>query len=208
MDSEALLADAVKRRWWLLSKALESASFEDALKLARAAEEFLASGGDAAVLGLPELCPRCAASNLAGEPAGKPAELEKQPERLPEKQPEKPAVNGSAAHDGAANGHELNGNGERPHLDLEQLGVLPTAAQVREAKEEQAAAGNAGLAVLASVDEVVRYLRQRDIVVVSEGNGKYLVNGRFSEGLDALVMRANRLRERQQKPLFQLIPSV
>src|SRR5579884_1972636 len=134
MDSEALLADAVKRRWWLLSKALESASFEDALKLARAADEFLASGGDAAVLGLPELCPRCAASNLAGEPAGKPAELEKQPERLPEK--------------------------------------------------------------------------QREIVVVSEGNGKYLVNGRFSEGLDALVMRANRLRERQQKPLFQLIPSV
>jgi hypothetical protein len=186
MDSEALLADAVKRRWWLLSKALESAPFEDALKLARAADEFLGAGGDAAVLGISEPCPRCAAS----EPA----------------EPDKPALNGSSVHNGATNGHDLTA-AERPQLELEHLGVLPTAAQVREARDELAA-GNAGLAVLASVEEVVRYLRQRDIVVVSEGNGKYLVNGRFSEGLDALVVRANRLRERQQKPLFQLIPSV
>jgi len=55
----------------------------------------------------------------------------------------------------------------------------------------------------ASADEVVRYLRQRDDVVVWQGEGKYLVNGRFQLTLPELIDRANKMRNRQGKPGFK-----
>ena len=55
-----------------------------------------------------------------------------------------------------------------------------------------------------SVDDIVRYLRQQDDVVVSQENGEFLVNGRFRMPLADLVGRANRMRERQGKPKFDL----
>jgi cytidylate kinase len=64
-------------------------------------------------------------------------------------------------------------------------------------------------ALEASVDEVVRYLRQQDDVVVSAENGEFLVNARFKLPLAELVARANRMRVRQRKPEFQVstVPS-
>ena len=56
-----------------------------------------------------------------------------------------------------------------------------------------------------SVEEVVRFLRQQDDVVVREDNGKFLINGRFRLGLEQLVERANRMRTRQGKPEFQVL---
>ena len=56
----------------------------------------------------------------------------------------------------------------------------------------------------ASIDEIVRYLRQQDDVVVSQENGGFLVNARFQMPLADLVGRANRMRERQGKPKFEL----
>jgi hypothetical protein len=55
------------------------------------------------------------------------------------------------------------------------------------------------------VAEVVRYLRQQDDVVVPHGNGMFLVNGRFNLRLSELVDKANRIRRRQNKPLFKII---
>jgi DNA-binding NarL/FixJ family response regulator len=52
------------------------------------------------------------------------------------------------------------------------------------------------------VTEVVRYLRQQDDVVVHQGNGVFLVNGRFRFETSELVDKANRIRQRQNKPLF------
>ncbi len=52
------------------------------------------------------------------------------------------------------------------------------------------------------VMEVVRYLRQQDDVVVHQGNGMFLVNGRFHLRTSELVDKANRIRQRQNKPLF------
>ena len=49
------------------------------------------------------------------------------------------------------------------------------------------------------VEDVVRYLRQQDDVIVSQENGNFLVNGRFEMPLADLVERANRMRARQQK---------
>jgi DNA-binding CsgD family transcriptional regulator len=41
MSKNNLLDEPGRRRWWLLSKALESASLDDAVKWARAAEDFI-----------------------------------------------------------------------------------------------------------------------------------------------------------------------
>jgi hypothetical protein len=67
-----------------------------------------------------------------------------------------------------------------------------------------AAMGSPGSVV--GADDVVRYLRQRNDVVVRTGDGTYLVNGRFRETLEVLVERANRIRTRQRLPLFVLLP--
>jgi DNA-binding Xre family transcriptional regulator len=56
----------------------------------------------------------------------------------------------------------------------------------------------------ASVDDIVRFVRQQDDVVVPHGKGEFLVNGRFSLTLPELVDRANRIRFRQGKPKFSL----
>ena len=53
-----------------------------------------------------------------------------------------------------------------------------------------------------SIDEVVRFLRQQDDVVVRQDNGEFLVNGRFRLQPADLLERANRMRERQGKPRF------
>jgi len=53
------------------------------------------------------------------------------------------------------------------------------------------------------LDEVVRYLRQQDDVVVPQGPGEFLLNGRFRMETTELVSRANRMRSRQGKPAFQ-----
>ena len=51
-------------------------------------------------------------------------------------------------------------------------------------------------------EDVVRYLRQRDDVVVQTADGAFLVNGRFRETLEELVERANRIRARLCLPRF------
>src|ERR1700722_14546352 len=58
--------------------------------------------------------------------------------------------------------------------------------------------------VSAAVDDVVRYLRQQDDVVVSDGNGAFVVNGRFHPEPSELVAKANRARRRQNEPLFSI----
>ena len=55
----------------------------------------------------------------------------------------------------------------------------------------------------ASVEEIVRYLRQQDEVVVQQPNGDFLLNGRFNLTLADLLARANRMRSRQNKPSFE-----
>src|SRR5438874_12928850 len=56
-----------------------------------------------------------------------------------------------------------------------------------------------------SVEEIVRYLRQQDEVVVLQPNGDFLLNGRFNLTLADLLARANRMRGRQHKPSFELL---
>jgi hypothetical protein len=60
-------------------------------------------------------------------------------------------------------------------------------------------------AIPASEDDVVRYLRQQDEVVVRSEDGVFCLNGRFRLELSELVSKANRMRTRQGKPTFALI---
>ena len=55
-----------------------------------------------------------------------------------------------------------------------------------------------------SAEDIVRYLRQQDDVVVPNGDGEFIVNARFRLGLPELADRANKMRRRQAKPEFQL----
>lgn len=56
----------------------------------------------------------------------------------------------------------------------------------------------------ARIEDVVRYLRQQDDVVVPQENGEFLVNNRFLMPFEDLVALANRIRRRQGKPAFEL----
>jgi hypothetical protein len=84
---------------------------------------------------------------------------------------------------------------------------LPSGVARAETSDTQEAPfASTGLVVLAGPDDVVRYLRRADDVVVATDDGAYMVNGRFRESLEELVKRANRIRTRQRQPLFQLMP--
>src|SRR5262249_40918015 len=54
-----------------------------------------------------------------------------------------------------------------------------------------------------SIEEIVRFLRQQDDIVVPQENGEFLVNARFHMSFADLLGRANRMRERQGKPKFE-----
>ena len=56
----------------------------------------------------------------------------------------------------------------------------------------------------ATADDIVRYLRQQDDIVVPQGDGAFLVNGRFRLDLAELVARANKMRARHGKFEFRL----
>jgi hypothetical protein len=55
----------------------------------------------------------------------------------------------------------------------------------------------------ALIENVVRYLRQRDDVVVPKRGDLFLVNGRFRLSSDELISRANGMRARTGKLPFQ-----
>jgi hypothetical protein len=78
--------------------------------------------------------------------------------------------------------------------------TLPEAGDVQ-VDETPSTAFDAVVSVVGA-DEVVRFLRQRDDVVVQTGDGAFMVNGRFRETLEELVERANRIRARQCLPRF------
>src|SRR5205823_11138095 len=96
-----------------------------------------------------------------------------------------------------------------------EFGLSPKQVQgfrigsAREIARRRAHTGNAFEAEqeaspTAIIDDIVRYLRQQDDVVVLQEDGGYLVNGRFRMTASELVTRANRMRTRQRKPAFEI----
>jgi hypothetical protein len=62
------------------------------------------------------------------------------------------------------------------------------------------------LIVLASTDDITRYLGQQGDLVTSKGN-LFVVNGQSEITLDELLALANRLRVRQGLPTYALLPA-
>jgi hypothetical protein len=62
------------------------------------------------------------------------------------------------------------------------------------------------LTVLASTDDITRYLGQHGDLITSNGNS-FVVNGQSEVTLDELLARANRVRVRQGLPTYALLPA-
>ena len=89
------------------------------------------------------------------------------------------------------------------------MSVLPNQAESDEPESEEVLMPSntvsSSFAVLASMQEVITFLRRCDDVIVSTPEGKFLVNGRFHENATELLQRANRIRNRQGKPPFEVL---
>jgi hypothetical protein len=171
-----------------LNKALENAPLAEALKLAQAADEFLADQPETL---RSELALTARTSNssvlLLSTKAPVPAST-------------------SPAH-----GDQHNTAQRFVPADATDVPASPPMLVI-ESDEEEAPTEDSGqgagvdMAVWANLDDIVRYLRQRDDVVVSAEGGMFLVNGRFRLDPDELLLRANKMRRRQGKPEFQRVP--
>jgi hypothetical protein len=62
------------------------------------------------------------------------------------------------------------------------------------------------LTVLASTDDITRYLGQHGDLITSTGN-LFVVNGQSGVTVDELLTHANRLRVRQGLPTYALLPA-
>jgi hypothetical protein len=205
-----LLGNAERRRCWLLLKALECSPLDRAIDLARAADEFIAGERQIDVSIDPKteaatpqprretthpvseapLLPDRPASQKRPALALSPEQREQLLRRLAQG-----ARNGELADEFGLSSRQVQGI---------RMGSARQIARLRHTVDEQKQGSQPAPAVSASVDEIVRYLRQQDDVVVPQEGGEFLVNARFSLPLEKLVSRANRMRARQGKPEFHL----
>ena len=211
IDIHELIRDPAARRLWMLYKAATLLPLGDALELARAAEMFVSgsrsenrTASDDAMH--PDLQSHIAAQSATRASAGSEA----------------------AAHSSIStpNRHVL-GEDQRDRLLARlvegaknaelalEFGLSTKQVQgfrigsAREIARRRAHTGSAFEAEqeassTAIIDDIVRYLRQQDDVVVPQGNGGCLVNGRFRMTASELINRANRMRTRQRKPAFEV----
>jgi len=217
IDVHELIRDPAARRLWMLYKAATFLPLGDALELARAAEMFVSGSRSE--------------SRAASGDATQPHDA-MQPD-LQRHIVEQSAAHTSAGSEAAAhssiprpNRHVL-GEDQRDRLLTRlaegaknaelalEFGLSPKQVQgfrigsAREIARRRAHTGNAFEAEqeaspTAIIDDIVRYLRQQDDVVVPQEDGGYLVNGRFRMTASELVARANRMRTRQRKPTFEV----
>lgn len=209
-----LIENSRHRRVWLLFKAMQHLPFPQAIECARSAECFLTGSlvdkqlGDVHLdtASDPAASPVCEQSEpLATEPSSD-ASVEHpttaKPIRLAVAAEHRERILDRLAH-GAKNAELAAEFG----LSLRQVqGLRMGCAREIARRRDQLGKGSAGIeptSLPASVEEIVRYLRQQDEVVVQQPNGDFLLNGRFNLTLADLLARANRMRGRQNKPSFE-----
>lgn len=212
---DELMNSPAARRFWLLYQAVRSLPFELALESARVAEMF--------VVGAPS-------ESLAADAPTNAMASRVEPRRTAEqRRAEPPDLNGAAEGSAAVKQNGIALSPDQRDLLLAQLaagaknaelarefGLSPKQVQglrigcAREITRRRALSGNGepqldqAPASTSLMEDIIRYLRQQDDVVVSQDDGGYLVNGRFPMTASELVVRANRMRARQRKPAFEL----
>jgi len=208
MVIEVLIDQPERRRWWLLVKALDCFPLDRALDLARAADEFVLSPisihpGLGASPPIPHvsIAEQIESPGPDGAAASRPPTADAQKHNRLPISPERR----SELLDRLARGCRNTDVASEFELTPRQVqGIRMGAAREIAARRLHRESTPPPDQVSASLDEVVRYLRQRDDVVVANGNGEFTVNGRFHLGVGELVARANRMRERQNKPLLNV----
>jgi hypothetical protein len=193
------LENGAERRGWLLYEALRCAPLDQAIELARKADAF--------ILGTSEEGEQARRAAQADERAiGPPSNDEPQSKERP-----KPKARLMLSGDqrdrlidrlvGGAKNAEI---AAEFGLSSQQVqGVrIGSAREIATRRKRTIHTASTEMTSITSVQEVIRYLRQQDDVVVLQEDGHYLVNGRFRMSPDELVDRANRMRGRQGKPEF------
>jgi hypothetical protein len=212
IDVSSKLFDApADRRLWLLHKALECMPLDRAIALAREVEAFVTGG--APVYPKPRLVPlRPDRAALSNDQPGEDPKAVESPEassrpatqtRLALSDEQRERLMDRLAK-GATNAELANEFG----LSLRQaqgirMGTARKKSSIRHVSNSEKRP-DAGSELPTSVAEIIRYLRQRDDVVVPQGGGEFLVNGRFHLSAVELASRANKMRSRLGKPEFQL----
>jgi hypothetical protein len=213
VELNELIDSPAARRLWLLHRALQFLPLDRAIELARTAEAFVIGSlveknqGDARIEAtaaqgfeineqpLNELSSsnRSGEEQTATEPTrlALPAELR---DRLLKRLAEG-ANNAVLAAEFGLTSKQVQGI---------RMGCARELAKRREQLGRKSPHPDQSPAHTASVEEIIRYLRQQDDVVVPQENGDFLVNGRFQMALGDLVARANRMRARQRKPEFEM----
>lgn len=199
------------RRLWLLWKGLECAPLDRAMEYARAADAFITTG----TAELSRADASAAAENAADgnkiapalPPRSRPISHEEAPKRTglalsPEKREQlldqlaAGATNSEVAREFGSTSRQVQGI---------RLGAAREIAKRRDRQAKKDADPDDAGEPPASAEEIVRYLRQQDDVVVPQDDGQFLVNGRFRLGFSELISRANRMRHRQGKPEFTVV---
>lgn len=210
IDPIHLIDNAPALRLWLLVQAMRSTPFDHAIEWARIAESF--------IIGAP-------AEDLATDRVAPAREQHQQDEDLLDRtnelaaHPEAPTNALSlSAHDrdrllqrlaeGARNAElaaEFDISGKQ--VQGLRMGCAREIARRRAALVERSPQADDRIeqtTAPVSLEEVVRYLRQQDDVVVLQEDGFYLVNARFRLSAAELTLRANRMRGRQSRRAFDL----
>lgn len=214
VDLTELIRNPAARRLWLLYSALGSLPLERAIELARAAEMFVAAGPtnsaaaeatndamqalvDAAGPIITET--RLDAPSTTASVEARPATArngltlsEDQRDRLLTRLAEE-AKNAELAIEFGLSAKQVQGI---------RMGCAREIARRRAQSGNNVAQPDQEPGPIALIDDIVRYLRQQDDVVVPQEDW-YLVNGRFRMTAGDLVARANRIRTRQRKPPFE-----
>ena len=200
--AEEIEQNPLKRRFWLLRQALNSgSSFADAVKIAERIEAFLVVGTAS-----------CSSNNTPDNAAVPHETARGRPIGI---SPE--AVSSTLAPEKKAALIVRLEAGEPNTRLAAEFGLTPRQVQGlrmqvgRRAKRKLAAVnrqqhGPTSVSSTGSsvMDEVVRYLRQQGDFIVADGPGMFLINRLFRLDVDQLQHRANRMRQRQRKPEFQI----
>ena len=209
-----LAEQPVQRRWWLLCKALERTSLDRALELAGAAEKFI-TGCPAAAQELPELGGVAESTQNTMEPLPASGTALSSPNPVAKRRPslglslEQRAQLIARLAAGAKNADLAHEFGLSPkQIQGIRIGssreILARRDQLSTKEATSSPSLNDKFQIVPSIEEVVRYLRQQDDVVVRESDGRFAVNGRLHLSGPELISRANRMRARQSKPEFKL----
>jgi hypothetical protein len=208
-----LLEKPIRRRSWLILKALECLPLDQAIGLAQTADEFIigtaaerhydtALQAKSAVASPSQERERQLPSASGAGPSPETATVPIPTATALPKEVRRRLIDRFAT--GAENSKLAAEFGLSPkQVQGVRMGCARAINKRREERENEQSAMRSHT-VAASVDDVVRYLRQQDDVVVPHKSGEFLVNARFRLPLADLVSRANRMRARQGKPGFDL----